>query len=167
MRLLKIGFSLLLVMLFSFNYPECKKIIKRTFKDNKYNIHNEYKAVLEIPKIAFKRGLYDINSHLNNVDNNIAFLNNTEYPSSNSNTVIIGHSGSGDKAYFNDLSKLDINDNIYLYYDNNKYNFIIDNIYLVYKDGNVLVERDKNKMTLTLITCYSNNYQLVIIAYKK
>ena len=152
---------------FSFNYPEVKKIIRRDFKGNKYNYSNLYVAYLEIPKIGFKRGLYDINSPLNNVNNDIAFLDNTEYPNNNSNTVIIGHSGNSNKAYFNDLKLLELNDLIYFYYNNFKYEFVISNIYLVNKTGNVDVIKNKDKMTLTLITCYLDDYQLVIIANKK
>ena len=155
------------VFFISFNYPEVKKIIKRDFKDNKYNYSNLYVAYLEIPKIGFKKGLYDILSPLNNVDNNIAFLSGTEYPNNNSNTVIIGHSGKGDKAYFNDLKLLNLDDLIFFYYDNIKYEFVISDIYLVNKTGNVDVIKDKDKMTLTLITCYLDKYQLVIVANKK
>lgn len=152
----------------SFNYPECKKIIKRNInKNNKFNYNDSYIAVLEIPIIGFKRGLYDKDSTLNDVNHDIAFLPNTEYPSGNSSTVIVGHSGNSKYAYFNDLDKLDIGDTIYLYYDKTKYEFIVDNIYLVLKTGDVEVIKDENKMTLTLITCFEDNYQLVIVANKK
>ena len=151
----------------SYNYPEVKKIIRRNFKDNKYNYSNLYVAYLEIPKIGFKRGLYDILSPLNNVDNNIAFLEGTEYPNNNSNTVIIGHSGNSHKAYFNNLKSLNLNDLIYFNYDNIKYEFIVSDIYLVEKNGYVNVYKENDKMTLTLITCYLDKYQLVIIANKK
>ena len=156
-----------LIFFISFNYPEVKKIIKRDFKGNKYNYSNLYVAYLEIPKIGFKRGLYDILSPLNNVDDDIAFLKGTEYPNNNSNTVIIGHSGNSNKAYFNDLKLLAINDIIYFYYNDIKYEFIVSDIYLVNKTGNVDVIKDKDKMTLTLITCYLDKYQLVIVANKK
>ena len=156
------------VCFISFNYPECKKIIKRNvIKDNKYNYNDTYIATLEIPKINLKRGLYAKDSILNDVDKQIAFLPNTEYPNNNSNTVIVGHSGNSQYAYFNDLDKLDIGDIIFFYYDKIKYEFIIDNIYLVLKTGEVKVIKDENKMTLTLITCFKDNYQLVIVANKK
>ncbi|MBR3523517.1 MAG: sortase [Bacilli bacterium] len=156
------------VCFISFNYPECKKIIKRNvIKDNTYNYNDTYIAVLEIPIIGFKRGLYDKDSPLNDVDKQIAFLPNTEYPNNNSNTVIVGHSGNSQYAYFNDLDKLDIGDIIFFYYDKTKYEFIIDNIYLVLKTGAVEVQKNENKMTLTLITCFKDNYQLVIVANKK
>lgn len=169
MFLKKYIYSIIFIFIFfcSFNYPEVKKIIRRDFKDNKYNSSDLYVAYLEIPKIGLKRGLYDVLSPLNNVDYEIAFLTDTEYPHDNSNTVIIGHSGIGKYAYFNDLKLLELNDVIYFYYDNQKYEFIVSDIYLVDKNGYVDVYKEKDKMTLTLITCYLNDYQLVIIANKK
>ena len=73
----------------------------------------------------------------------------------------------GKYAYFNDLKLLELNDVIFFYYDNQKYEFIVSDIYLVDKNGYVDVYKEKDKMTLTLITCYLDNYQLVIIANKK
>ena len=163
-------FSLVLIILISFisfNYPECEKIIKRSFKDNKYNLYDKYIAVLEIPKIGLKRGLYDKSSSLNNVDYELAFLHDTEYPNGNSNTVIVGHSGNSKYAYFNDLDKLDYHDTIYFYYNKTKYEFEVVRIYLVLKTGAAEIIKDEDKMSLTLITCYQDDYQLVIVANKK
>lgn len=143
-----------------------EKKLKRYFSGAKYNYSNEYIAVLKIPKINFMRGLYDINSPLNDVDKNIAFINNINL-SSNSNTVIIGHSGDSEISYFKDLHKLQIGDLIYFYYNNCEYIFEVGDIYKVLKTGDVSIKRLKNKLALTLITCYLENEQLVIVAYKK
>lgn len=177
MRFAKIIINLLIVLtLFFILYPHVKSYksdkineikIKRYFDDNKYNYFDEYKAVLKIPSINFLRGLYDINNPLNDISKNIAFLENTSYPNNNSNTVIIGHSGDSLISYFKDLNKLKIGDLIYFYYDNFEYIFEVADIYIVDKTGFVEVKRNKNKMTLTLITCYLDKYQLVIVAYKK
>ena len=169
MFLKKYIFSILFIyfLVVSYNYPEVKKIIRRDFKDNKYNYNDSYIATINIPKIGLKRGLYAKESPLNNVDYELAFLPDTEYPNNNSNTVIIGHSGNSPYAYFNNLNMLDINDVIYFYYNNYKYDFIVSNIYLVNKTGSIEIYKEENKMTLTLITCYSDKYQLVVIANKK
>ena len=143
-----------------------EKKIKRYFNGAKYNYNDDYIAVLKIPKINFMRGLHDVNSPLNDIDKNIAFLNDN-YPNLNTNTVIMGHSGDSEVSYFKDLDKLKIGDLIYFYYDNHEYIFEVGDIYKVLKTGDVTVKRIKNKLTLTLITCYLDNEQLVIIAYKK
>ena len=69
--------------------------------------------------------------------------------------------------YFRELHKLDINDIAIIYYKGIKYTYKVDKIYDVLKDGDVEVERDKDKTTLTLITCKKNtkDRHLVIILY--
>ena len=71
------------------------------------------------------------------------------------------------KIYFNQLHKLNENDLAYIYYQGTKYIYSVDKIYDVKKDGNVEVIRNKNKNTLTLITCKRNTQdrQLVVIFY--
>ena len=71
------------------------------------------------------------------------------------------------QKYFRELDKLKINDKAILYYKGIKYTYKIDKIYDVLKDGDVEVERDKEKNTLTLVTCKKNtkDRHLVIILY--
>ena len=170
MRLLKLCVSIYLIFI-SANYNnkefQNERSIKRYFSDSKYNYNNDYIAVLSIPKINFERGLYPKESSLNNIAYNIAFLKESEYPSLNSNTIIIGHSGNSNISYFEDLKKLVVGDEIFLFYENFKYHFIINDIYTVKKNRNVKVRRDKNRKTITLITCYERDKQLVIIGYEK
>lgn len=148
-------------------YIENKINLKHYFKEERYNSFNDYIAVLEIPKINFKRGLYSKESKLNNIDNNIAFYQNTEYPNNNTNTIILGHSGNSKISFFENLKYLEIGDVVNFYYNNSKLNFEIANIYEVPKTGTIDILRNQDKMTITLITCIPNDKQLVIIAYKK
>ena len=71
-----------------------------------------YMAILEIPKINLKRGLFDKNSSNNNVDKNIYILNETTLPDEqiNSHIILAAHSGTANISYFRNLDKLDIND---------------------------------------------------------
>ena len=67
-------------------------------------------------------------------------------------------------SYFNNLKYLNINDHIYLDYNNKTYNYKITNIYDVEKTGSLNIKRNNNKSTITLITCRDNsNKQIVII----
>lgn len=170
MRLLKLFVSFYLIFI-SVNYNNIefqnKRSLKRYFNDSKYNYNFDYIAVLSIPKINFERGLYPKESPLNNIAYNIAFLKESEYPSLNSNTIIIGHSGNSNISYFEDLKGLVIGDGIDLFYDNFKYHFVVNDIYTVAKNGYVKVRRDKSKKTITLITCYENDKQLVVIGYEE
>ena len=128
---------------------------------------DDYVAYLDIPKIDFKMGLYAQDNYKNDIEYNIAFHDISEFPNNNSNTVVMGHSGTSEISFFDNLKKLSTGDSIYFYYDRHLYEFIIDTKYLVKKDGTLDIIRNKDKMTLTLITCYLDDYQLVIIAYKK
>jgi len=120
--------------------------------------YEPYLATLKIPKINLERGFYDKNSSLNNVNYNILFHKSSNYPDEkNGNTILAGHSGSSSVSFFNDLYKLEKNDLAYITYKNNTYTYKIINIYQEEKDGNVAIYRDKDKTTLTLITCKNNN----------
>ena len=81
--------------------------------------------------------------------------------------AIMGHSGSGKKAFFKDLKELDTDSLIELYYKHAKYVYKIDKIYKVLKTGTINIENDSNKKAVTLITCDSNNKekQIVYIGY--
>lgn len=122
-------------------------------------------AVLEIPKIDLKKGIYSINSKNNNVDKNIMLLNESDMPDViNGNFILAGHSGTGYNAYFKDLKKLELGDFAYIYYKNNKYKYSLIDKYEVEKTGEALIIKDSDISALTLITCKDNeNKQLVFI----
>ena len=70
----------------------------------------------------------------------------------------------GDKAYFNNLINLNINDIANIYYNNTKYTYKLDNIYEIEKTGMASIIKNKNLSTLTLITCKINtNKQIIFI----
>jgi len=168
MQPLKLLFSLYFIFYISNNIEFQREInIRRYLGDERYNYNDTYIAFLFIPKIGFERGLYEKESPLNNISYNIAFLDESEYPRDNSNTIIIGHNGNSSISYFEDLKHLTIGDSIYLYYDNYKYHFVVADIYTVLKTGYVKIRRDNSKKTITLITCFERNKQLVIIGYEK
>ena len=125
----------------------------------------DYVAYLKIPKINLNKGLLDKESVLNVVDKNIQIIKESDMPDIvNSNLILAAHSGNSDVSYFKDLYKLDINDNIYIEYNGKQYEYKIVNYYIVEKTGFINIIRNKDKTTLTLITCVENtNKQLVII----
>ena len=124
-----------------------------------------YIAVLEIPKIHFKKGLYDINSSKNNVDETVQILKESDFPNIESgNMILAGHSGIGKSAYFNQLNTLQKGDLIFLYYQGIKYVYQFSNCYEIEKTGYFEVPKN-DETTLILITCKMNtNMQLVFIS---
>lgn len=117
--------------------------------------NSNYMAILEIPKISFKRGIKKDAS----VDEDITVLNLNNIPYGN--IIIAGHSGRCEVCYFNDLDRLDVNDLIYFYYENNIY---IYNIVSVEEKKKQTFELENYDDTITLITCKksSNNLQIII-----
>lgn len=147
-----------------------KEYINNT--SNKINISpkNDMLLVLEIPKINLKRVVYNLDSDLNTIKKNIEIMKESSLPNTdNGNVILEGHNGDSSISYFNKLDKLSEFDLAYIYYQGTKYIYSIDKIYDVEKDGDVEVVRDKDKNTLTLITCKSNTQdkQLVLIFYLK
>ena len=124
-------------------------------EENKINNNFEpYIAILKIPKINLERGFYDKNSKLNNVDYNILFHKESDYPDEeNSNIILASHSGTSSISYFKNLYQLEKGDLAYITYKNNTYTYKVMSIYYEEKDGNLAIYRYKNKNTLTLITC--------------
>ena len=66
----------------------------------------------------------------NDVEKNIFIVEGSSYPDvEKGNLMIAGHSGTGWKAFFNDLYKLNVGDTAYVKYKNKKYIYNIVNIY--------------------------------------
>ena len=99
-----------------------------------------------LPKIS------NIN-HIDLLDNNIF----------NDTLILAAHSGTGRKAYFNNLDKLKKNDLIDIELNNKKYTYIVKDIWETKKNGSITFPK-MNKKQLILTTCSKrkNNYQLVI-----
>lgn len=134
---------------------------KQEVKSNTIN----YIAVLKIPKINLERGLVEPDSYLNNVKYNVQILSNSSMPDEiNGNVILASHSGTGRNAYFKNLDKLSINDEVIIDYKNKTYHYKIVNIYDIEKTGKANIIRNKNTSTLTLVTCRHNtNKQIIII----
>lgn len=116
--------------------------------------YEEYLGVLDIPKINFYRGFYNKTSNLNNVKFNLYVLKESDYPDvTNGNLIIAGHSGNYNNSYFANLYKLELGDTIIVHYNGKDYTYKITKIYNEEKTGTVRILRDRNKTSLTLITC--------------
>ena len=137
-----------------------KPIVVR--EENKYN---HIIGVLRIPKISFSMGFYNYQSQYNNVDKNITLLNNDLPDKENSTMIIAAHSGNSYLGYFKNIDKLNINDEIEIFYNNKKYLYIIDNIYEEDKDGTISYIKNNKENILILTTCSKNKKkQLNIIS---
>ena len=123
-------------------------------KTQNYQDIESYIGYLEIPKIKFRRGFYNIDSKLNTVEANIEIIKGSDMPDvTNGNLIIAGHSGTGWKAFFKNLYKLEVGDEAIVTYAGINYKYKITKIYKQKNTGTVSIKRNYDKSTLTLITC--------------
>ena len=152
-----------------YHEEETEEIIEE-IKDEPKEINKEerinYIAVLKIPKIKLVRGLVDRNSYQNNIKYNVQILKDSSMPDeAKGNVILAAHSGNASISYFRNLDKLAIGDDVSIEYKSVTYNYKVVDIYLIDKTGTAEIIRNKDKNTLTLITCKHNtNKQIIVIA---
>ena len=140
--------------IYNVNTTEVENTDEDKEKNQIYTDIESYNGYLEIPKIKFKRGFYNIDSNLNDVESNIEIIQGSVFPNvTNGNLIIAGHSGTGWKAFFKNLYKLEIGDEAIVTYGGITYKYKITNIYKEPNTGKVSIKRNHDKTTLTLITC--------------
>lgn len=123
----------------------------------------EYNAILEIPKIKLKKGIYEKGDRENNVNKNIELINPNKINKPQTETIIIaGHSGSSKISFFHNLDILTLNDSIYLYYNGNKYEYKVIQKYEEEKVGKLSVDNEKELLYLTTCSEKNKDKQLVI-----
>ena len=127
-------------------------------KEYNFEIKMNYIGYLSIPKINLNKGFTSKEDKYNDVSKNIEILSSSDYPDKeNGNVILASHSGNSSISFFNKLYMLEIGDMAYIDYNKSKYTYQITNIYQVDKTGKVEIKRNKNKKTLTLITCTKND----------
>ncbi len=119
---------------------------------------DDYIGYLTIPKVNLNKGFVDKRSSENDVEKNIMVIEGSTYPDvERGNFILAGHSGTGWKAFFNELYRLNVGDEAYITYKGKKYTYKITNIYKQSKTGKIAIYRNYNKTTLTLVTCTNND----------
>lgn len=146
-------------------YPtKQESITKQTAIISPENVETSY-AILEIPKLGLKQTLFSQNDSRNHVDQNVTILKESQLPNQKNSTFILAaHSGTGPHAYFNDIHKLQIKDDIIVHYQAMKYTYQIQIKYDEDKTGYIHLPEASNQSRIVLTTCSQNNQkQLVII----
>ena len=135
---------------------------------NNKKINNTF-GTLIINKINLKEELFPINSEENTIEKHVSILKDSTYPEEDKSLMIIAaHSGIGPIAYFQELNKLELNDEIILIIKNKKYIYKVKDIWEEKKNGYININKENTKQ-LILTTCSPNKegYQLVINCIKK
>lgn len=127
-----------------------------------------YMAILEIPSINLKKGIFSKDSKNNNVEKNVTILKESNLPDEdNGNVILVAHSGTGYNAFFNNLPNLNNGDIAYLYYNGSRFSYKLINIYEVDKTGTVDIVRNTQKNTLTLITCKGKEKKQLVFIFEQ
>lgn len=145
------------------------KVNKKSI-ENGINIVNDNDLIgsIYIPKINLNKTLYSPNSSKNNIEENVTILDGSIFPGEVSSIIFLAaHSGTGPKAYFDNLKYLALGDEIYLTYYDKTYTYIISDIKEVDKTGYITGKR-KNNHEIVLTTCSdTKNKQLIIYGIRK
>ena len=125
---------------------------------------------IEIPKIDVYLPIYK--SATNEVlAKGIGHLEKTSLPNEGkgTNCVLAGHTGYVKAKLFDDLDKLNINDEFSIYFFNQKLEYVIDDIKTVEPDDTSSITIDENKEYVTLVTCTPqvlNTKRLLVRGFK-
>ena len=120
---------------------------------------------LAIDKISLKEDLYKLDSSKNNIEEHVTILKESNFPDL---LILAAHSGTGKIAYFNNLDRLKVDDEIKLIYENKTYTYYVKDIWEEKKDGYININKeDYQQLILTTCSPHKKNYQLVINCIKK
>ena len=138
--------------------PIVEEVSKKEDNNSYVVDYSKYLGVLEIPRIGLKRGFYNTDSKYNNIQYNVTMLGGSNLPDvDKGNLILMAHSGDAYISYFAYLWMLGVGDHAYVTYNGRKYDYQVVNIYNVQKNGVAVIRRNKEKNTLTLITCTKDN----------
>ena len=140
--------------------------VEETKEENKTNSNSiNYTAIVEIPVINLKKGVVDSTENFKSINYAISVDKNSNYPNEKGNFILYAHSGNSYIAYFRNLNKVNINDDVYVYFNGVKYHYIIYDKYDIEKSGKAKVITSKNDNFITLITCNQDRkgYQVVVV----
>ena len=159
--------------IFSFTtITETKNI--NNFIDNDYAVvdfekkkkREGFVALLEVPKISLRKGIYSLNDRYNSVSYGIEMLSGSSFPDKDNSTLILAsHSGNSNVSYFRNLIYLAKGDIVYLYYNGDKYKYEIIDCYKKKKDGYILVKDFGNGKFMILTTCKNDELDKQLTCY--
>ena len=97
---------------------------KKSQSQNKKSEEEKYIASIKIPKINLEKGLVSKDNKNNNVKKNIQILKDSDSPEKeNGNVILAAHSGTSKVAFFRDLYKLTIEDEVIITYNKKIYKY--------------------------------------------
>lgn len=138
----------------------------KSLKNNKPTINKIEQPIgnLKIDNININNPIYAINSKHNNIEENVTILRSEKNPLDKSSLIVLAaHSGEGKIAYFNNLNKLKIDDEIKLTYYDKDYTYIVTDIFTQNKNGHInIFKKEKSELILTTCDITDQTKQLIV-----
>ena len=125
--------------------------------------NRNYWLNLEIPSVGFNDYIYDKNSSLNDSNVHFALLKDSDL--TKNIYYFVGHSGYGNRSYFNSLHSLKKGDVVIVRFFEKSLYYIVYSLYLIEKDGYMLTDDEEDVLYLITCSLKEENKQLVIKAY--
>lgn len=151
------------------DYPaieEEQEEIKESKTEEK-QVELDYKAILEIPSINLKRGLVESTKDFKSINYAISIDNSSNYPNTSGNFILYAHSGNAYYSYFKNLGKVNIGDDVLVYYQGIKYFYNIYKIYEIDKTGSMNIIRPTDEKIITLLTCKNGTEKQLVVLGKQ
>ena len=153
-KIFKVLFTLnILVVFLFFTYYINLKYEKYYDYNIKYIINSKVrinKKIIYIDKINLSKEVVKADKNFGNLKNNLVYYNDFNV---NNKIIIFGHSGNGHNAYFKDLYKLSIDDEVIIYDNGKEYKYILVNKYLIDEYDNYILKEEENSKKMLLVTC--------------
>ena len=129
-----------------------EEVFQKRVLEAKLDNEEEYFAIIEIPKI--------------DVNKNLLVHEISEFRKDGASMIVIaGHSGTSKVAYFRNLYKLEVGDEVKLYYGGNCYQYLVREIESQEKTGKLYLKNYQGLGVIVLITCTKNDDKHQTIYY--
>ena len=126
------------------NYDDSETKVEENITENvteEPKVQNvSYLAVIEIPSISLNTGIVMSNSSFSTMNRNVSIYPTSDMPNvENGNFILFAHNGSSRVAYFKNISKLKNGNEIFIYYNNEKFTYKAINKYEVNSLKDILI----------------------------
>ena len=126
--------------------------------------------IIKIPEINLEQNIILGSYEMEEINVGVTMFPQSDYPIKKySNLALAAHNGNTNKSFFKDIYKLEINDLIYIYHNDNIFKYLIIEKKIIFADEVKIITKKYDKRIVTLVTCILSNKKkrLVIIAREK
>lgn len=142
---------------------ESKIDLNNPKEDDFSNVKNgDEIAIINIPSIKLNTVVVESieKKYLNHY---VCRFENSAMPGENGNFSLAGHSSYIYNEVFNDLHKINLDDEIIIKTLNNEYTYIVKDIIEVKPEDTFVLDQDNEKKEMTIVTCTDNGKNRLIV----